>query len=1028
MSRPSDTESLDVVELLREEHREIHGQLPEGYNDWDQELADLDGRLRRFYASVHAVEPSRSALCLSGGGIRSASFCLGVLQELARVGTLQRFNYLSTVSGGGYIGSWLSAWIHRHFVRSRDQSDRGKPGSRTAGEREPRADLLDGVSDHLAISPGTRNGHATAGLGGACPPEPEEVSHLRRFTNYLTPHTGLLSLDTWTLAAIYVRNLLLNWTVVIPLLVGVLALPHLLAAVLDWRGVADADFFVVFGLPAGAVLWWALLAVVLVLYVRIRALDPFENWRRRIERLFQRLGIREVGEPEGLARREGQLLRFALAWVAVAGLALYASKLAEGALGLLAVGGGATGIATSILKKLGNRSGTMRTDGRRSTRFLRLATTVAALGTLVAILTAVAVGVEVLVEWGTRVGSRYVGTGSETTLVGAIMIASGGFVISAVAALFVDVNEFSLHALYRNRLVRAFLRASRGAEAPRRDEVFDRADDLELVKLWPAEWWQRDDREPGQEDSGEAEPEERETLSERNQPHLFHVINATLNDVGGARTEWSERKGVSFTFSPLHFGAHIPGRHQDSDETGESGGYRRLRREPDERKGDRLSLGTAMTISGAAANPSMGYHSSPLVTALMALFNVRLGWWMRAPWRDEIVSTKLPTGPRAVWGAWISEALGLTRLDSATVNVSDGGHFDNLGLYEMIRRRCRYVVVVDASEDGEGDFASLGEALRKIRVDFGVRITFTGLDLSDGEPGSQETPTPPIHAWTGTIHYSSVDERIVESGGEGVPPRKAARDGTIVYLKPAVSGDEPVDVQAYRRLQRDFPHESTMDQWFSESQFESYRSLGIHSVRTLLDYYDAYKDQLDQTDDVRRHERSALPDDPPADQSTHEPEEFCHRIAEALALMKRNRRRSTHAGGIVHRTTDDGELEFLLVESIDHTCRVLPKGHIEPWEDATTAAVREVREETGFDLEPERILGVFPFEKGTEKLTVTYFLMEAKAQRAPSEPYEAFRAPRWFTLDEAEEADDPGVPDDVKKILEEARQTIERGR
>src|SRR3954471_15569116 len=145
--------------------------------------------LREIYGFIDgfgAEHGNLSALCLSGGGIRSATFNLGVIQTLARIGLLGKFDYLSSVSGGGYIASWLRAWMHRRgvdeVVRELGKGARG--------------------SDPLNI-------------------EPKPLVNLREYSNYLTPAVGLFSGDTWSAAATIARNLLLNWLVLIPLLAAV---------------------------------------------------------------------------------------------------------------------------------------------------------------------------------------------------------------------------------------------------------------------------------------------------------------------------------------------------------------------------------------------------------------------------------------------------------------------------------------------------------------------------------------------------------------------------------------------------------------------------------------------------------------------------------------------------------------------------------------------------------------------------------------------------------------------------------------
>jgi hypothetical protein len=136
--------------------------------------------LKAIWTAIHGLQERRSALCISGGGIRSATFGLGILQGLARCGLRDKFHYLSTVSGDGYIDGWLIAWIKNH----------------AQGVRGVVADLQ-------------------CGRESALKPEPQPIRHLREFSNYLTPRVGLTSIDTWTLIATYVRNMFLNWLVLI---------------------------------------------------------------------------------------------------------------------------------------------------------------------------------------------------------------------------------------------------------------------------------------------------------------------------------------------------------------------------------------------------------------------------------------------------------------------------------------------------------------------------------------------------------------------------------------------------------------------------------------------------------------------------------------------------------------------------------------------------------------------------------------------------------------------------------------------
>src|SRR6266478_4025537 len=102
--------SLPLHEVLESEFVALHGELPAEYPS----STEPETRLKAFYVAIHGLKEKRAALCISGGGNRSATFGLGVLQGLARCGLLDKFHYLSTVGGGGYIGGWLSAWIKNH--------------------------------------------------------------------------------------------------------------------------------------------------------------------------------------------------------------------------------------------------------------------------------------------------------------------------------------------------------------------------------------------------------------------------------------------------------------------------------------------------------------------------------------------------------------------------------------------------------------------------------------------------------------------------------------------------------------------------------------------------------------------------------------------------------------------------------------------------------------------------------------------------------------------------------------------------
>lgn len=233
-------------------------------------------------------------------------------------------------------------------------------------------------------------------------------------------------------------------------------------------------------------------------------------------------------------------------------------------------------------------------------------------------------------------------------------------------------------------------------------------------------------------------------------------------------------------------------------------------------------MGTAMAISGAAFNSNSGFHTSPSLAFLLTAFNVRLGWWIGSPankktWRNS--SPKI--------GLWclLKELTAQTKTDADYLLLSDGGHFENMGLYELIRRRCRYIVVSDAEEDAKFKLEGIGGAIRKCRVDFGVVID---LDIEALQPLGDPAKSR-LHYSIGKILYPEHLPDSTEGASSGENPC-----GVLVYIKSSITGDESVDIAEFRKRQPHFPHNSTANQFFDESHFESYRALGHHAAQQIF--------------------------------------------------------------------------------------------------------------------------------------------------------------------------------------------------
>lgn len=858
MVKSEDPPPVSFAQVLAAEYKALRDGLWAG--DTEQKLVE----------QMNNEASPLSALCISGGGIRSATFALGVIQAFAENGILAGFDYLSTVSGGGYIGGWLTAWKHR-------------------------ANGLDKILPKLKPVTPALPANAV-----------DPVEHLREYNSYLTPKIGLLSVDTWTLAATIVRNMVLNWLVLVPILMFVLILPRLVLA-LARLGVTIQGFYcwtlpdyansvIVAAIPVIGGLLFATgifntlrylpgvgrkdhsefdflkycLAPFLIAAATFVAFDSWYSsndvgyptnmpqfsdillwttgsatcgwiayllfgdkaiWRRPLALVGLSVAILLTGistgtcawllttkfyqdaswplyvtvsapvlllafmfavtlfvgltstilldeDREWLSRAAAWMLLCIVAWVTVSGLVLIAPAyvIALGKWGRASFASlGTAGGVISALGGLSSKTGTKPTPNKSNlstSAFLAdLATMLAApvfVGvyvTCLAILTNWILSVTGLVDapwWNHR---AFV----EETHVEAIILLGLAFLgFGWFMARYININTFSLHGMYRNRLIRAYLGASDERRNANKFTGFAQTDNLYMHELVATQ-------------------------------KPFHVVNVTLNLVAGKRLAWQQRKAESFTVTPLHSGNCSLGYRPSNSYGGPKG----------------ISLGTAITISGAAASPNMGYHSSPVIGFIMTLFNARLGAWLGNP-GEAGAQTFKQAGPSSAIGSLMKEAFGLTNDTSEYVYLSDGAHFENLALYEMVRRGCRNIVVLDSGCDATFTYEDLGNALRKIRIDLSIPIDFDGsMELLRNKK---------TRFAVATIRYSALDA--------------TRKNGSLLYIKPIMLGNESPDVTSYQAANCTFPHQTTADQWFNESQTESYRMLGIQSVGDICKGWD----------------------------------------------------------------------------------------------------------------------------------------------------------------------------------------------
>jgi hypothetical protein len=331
-----------------------------------------------------------------------------------------------------------------------------------------------------------------------------------------------------------------------------------------------------------------------------------------------------------------------------------------------------------------------------------------------------------------------------------------------------DPNSLTMHGFYQARLVRAYMGASneQRAKATQAD-ITDAVpgDDILLTQL---------------------------RNTDRGAP--YHLINTMLNLVGGSDLSTQARSSDAFLMSKLFCGSTRTGYRPTSEYACGS-----------------LSLGTAVAVSGAAASPTMGAQTpSAALSALMTLFNIRTGFWAPTPslsyWRS---------GAARLWPVYTLQELVSQTTDLLPYcYLTDGGHYENTGVYSLIQRGCGVIVAGECGADPSATLDDLGNMIRKVRIDFGTEVILDIAQLRTHPPGA--------HVITGEIHY----------GPDHAAALGLTEDeliGTIVIVKPNLAGGEAVDVQQYGFLHSDFPQQQTFDLWYDEAQFESYRRLGEQS-------------------------------------------------------------------------------------------------------------------------------------------------------------------------------------------------------
>ncbi len=801
--------------------------------------------------------PSVDGLSFSGGGIRSASFCLGVLETLARAGLLARMHYVSSVSGGGYIAGWLASWCYRD------------------------AEGITGVQK--ALRDAARSDAA-----------PAPIQHLLRYVTYLAPRAGFLAVDLWSLISACARNLIVTLGITLPVLLVLAAVPYI--AALTLQVMARAPLMVHL---AG----WCVLASVVLVAMTFRVLAEASTPRQAafkaglartlavaltvgggaalavvlaagglapwLAQQVPALGLPHSGQiaaaaalpvlvlllrdvrnklaPRATADHAiaSSLAMVAVLWLLV-GLDMASQQLARmldgrGALEIsiavasaspalwcLVVFGGETLRQALLSRQLDD------SDREWMARFVANTLTASAAWWLLCVATyavpqmirlsgvlwfaagfvvclvlvrrwmpaqfaalavaaASALSLVVAGEAVLAFLEAYpAGAGSDLTRL--LLVCVALVVLALVIDNFVDVNRFSLHALDRDRLVRAFLGASRGVDP--------RVGESGLAPHAEREQFALRRGSPFHDfDAGDS-PRMRALRSDAvwRRAHWMPVFlfNTSLNRTWHSSEPGRLVKAFSFVLSPFYCGSRVTQYCPTEEYVKDEGG---------------LSLGTAIATSGAALSSRTGRYDSHPLAFFLTLFNLRLGWWLGNPGSR---STRSHGGPRFSLGSYLAEMLGRPYGQRKWVHLSDGGHFENLGAFELIKRGCRRVVVVDGSADPRRQFADLANLIRLVREELNIGIEpMSGFRIGNRDLGDKG-------------RYCALFEVKYPEG----------QSGRLLYIKaayyPVSAFNVPMEVQNYAMEQPEFPHEPTMDQFFTPAQFDAYRRLGQHQMSSIL--------------------------------------------------------------------------------------------------------------------------------------------------------------------------------------------------
>lgn len=871
-------------------------------------------------------------LAFSGGGIRSATFSLGLAQALAAKRLFPQIDYLSTVSGGGYTGSFLGSLF---LPRTADLAV-PDPLPREAPQAAPESALAAAErAERLLTDPP----HATAAsIRVGAPGADKTIFHplrwLRENGRYLTPSGAK---DLLFMTAFYLRSLIgVHYVLALALIGAVLAAyvvriglhvagqaigggiaPRLDG--LDWDLAVIGDALgwwwspilwlvplaaVAIGGPLVLIYWlvfrqekaaklsaeeraiklgpyWLLVAS-LVFGVLLARFDRWDNpvvfllgygaYLAIVTLLLQRFWLARMLKPgedwthtSAVARARlklTQALTAALALLAVVaacgfvdsfGQTLFVAWLRNrpGELAALASGGGAIAVALAFARKLGGAVGADATAWKkRLARLQKLVALVVALAALAAIAALLVAFVQWIV-WSPWLAELRVkpqarlATGHFALLIGVAL--AWALLAALVRESLGFLNNSTFHRFYCARLVRTFLGAANFRRLAQLHETLHAplASQSDARALFVSE----------------SHPDDEVALRSYyagGSAGPLHLVCATVNETLSQTSNLvrEDRKGVPLTVGPL--GINVDDRFhrwaQPVHEIGSRLQFADLPALPDTAGADaredydrqtrceRLALGAWAAISGAAVSTGLGRMSAKGFSMLAWLVNARLAyWWLPAAKMSTQQRESLLRTFDLVWQELTGGFYGRRGL---RWNLSDGGHFENTAVYELLRRRVALIVCADNGADPDYGFNDLQNLVRRARIDFGAEIEF----FEEGELAAFVGRLGHADAahWFGTIEQFRDPARRGDRCALAARVRYAAgadglaRGALLVVVKPAVPDFAPLDVKLYARRQPAFPQQSTGDQFFDEGQWESYRKLGEAIGLRLFDLWPGF--------------------------------------------------------------------------------------------------------------------------------------------------------------------------------------------